>query len=474
MIKNIYDLVVVGGGASGFFASIQLSHLYKKNFPYDIKKKQALPRIIILEKTGKALQKVRISGGGRCNLSNGIEGIENLLYGYPRGARELKSGFLTFSNQDTMDWFEQAGIELKIENDLRIFPKSNSSKSIIDLFMNEIEIFHIELSYHSQVIEIIKKKDNDTLRDIFEIQILKKNTSNENLAFSFENATVNSNSKQMFEKNENHFSSHTLSIQAKNVLICTGGNSKISHYNFIERLGHTIITPTPSLFSFNISDPLLLPLMGLGVKEAQVKILETKYHSEGALLITHWGLSGPAILKLSSFASKFLYEKNYMFIIEVNWLAQFSIQEIQDILMYAKKEHAPKKINIFVPFRNKNTNESEIPLRLWAYLLEKSDIELSKKWNDLSSKDIKNILHILNKSTYSIKGKTTYKEEFVTSGGVDLKEVNCKTMESKLHPNLYFAGEVLDIDGITGGYNFQSAWTTATLASQNIYKNNPL
>lgn len=396
---------IIGGGAAGFFAAIAAAENNKSH------------NITILEKSPNVLSKVRISGGGRCNLTNAVSDIKEFVKFYPRGSKELISVFSKFSNTDTIEWFKKRGVELKTENDGRVFPVSDNSQTIIDLFTN------LASKYNIKVITGFDAADISLSGKTFTVKDRRENT------LSFER-----------------------------LLISAGGFSTADKYSWVRALGHKIIPPVPSLFTFNCKDTLLKGLQGISVENVMVKIHDTKLTSNGDILITHWGLSGPAVLKLSAFGARILSEKNYKFILEVRWTKVDVVSEI-----YKAQKHSPQKQIIKHPFRN-------IPIRLWESLIIHSGINPDKKFNELSKKDVERINSILTKSELNINGKSTFKEEFVTAGGVSLKEVDFRTMESKMVPGLYFAGEILDIDGVTGGFNFQSAWSTAYIAGQSMGK----
>ncbi|WP_459212569.1 BaiN/RdsA family NAD(P)/FAD-dependent oxidoreductase [Aquimarina rhabdastrellae] len=396
-----YDIIIIGGGAAGFFTAINAA---TKNTDL---------RIAILERGKEVLSKVRISGGGRCNVTHGEFIPNELAKNYPRGERELKGPFHTFMTGDTMEWFEQRGVALKIEEDGRVFPESDSSSSIINCFLNEANKLGIEiLTNHS--VKSIKKESNDweiaTNQDVFE---------------------------------------------AEKIMVATGSNPKI--WKLLEDLGHTIVDPVPSLFTFNCDDKRIKELPGV-VANAAVKIQSDKLKSEGPLLITHWGMSGPAILKLSAWGARALEARQYKFEIKVNWLKDYATDEAVDLIDELKYTHKKQQIGKYAQFN--------LPKRLWRSLVEAAEISLDARWADLPKKKIQQLAVELTQSVFKIDGKSTFKEEFVTAGGVNLKEVNFKTFESKKQTNLYLAGEVLNIDAITGGFNFQNAWTGAYIASQ--------
>ncbi len=401
--QSTYDLVVVGGGAAGFFGAINAAQINPEL------------RIIILEKTSKLLSKVKVSGGGRCNVTHHSFSPSELSHHYPRGQRQLKNLFHKFQATDTIAWFEAQGVKLKTEADGRMFPETNDSQTIIDRFLQAAETLGIEIQISSEVEKI--------------------------------------------EKNGDTFLVHTNDvITARKILIATGGYNKHESYQWLANLGHEIVNPIPSLFTFNDPAKEFTPLMGVAVPNGEMKIAGTKFSQTGAVLITHWGLSGPAVIKLSAWAAVYLYQQHYVFTALVNWTGLPEI-EVRNLLMKLKQEN--KKI-IF------NAAQFELPKRLWEFLCAKAGIEDRKIWSELSNKQINRLVELLYACPFNIKGKTTFKEEFVTCGGVALSAIDLQTMESKKVQGLFFAGEVLDVDGETGGFNFQSAWTTGWVAAQAI------
>lgn len=398
--------VVVGGGAAGFFAAINL-----KEFEPD-------REVIILEKSQKLLSKVRVSGGGRCNVTHACFDPTELVRNYPRGERELKGPFHFFDTSDCIAWFSKRGIELKGEEDGRMFPSTDSSETIIDCFLSEA-----------------KKKGVSILMGTA-VQSIKKNNKWKLLLSTSE------------------------SMECDSLIIAIGGNSKATHYQLVEELGHRIVPPIPSLFSFNLKKEKLNSLLGISVN-ACVRIQGTDSEECGPLLITHWGLSGPAILKLSSKEAVYLHKKNYFFNFSIEWMA--SAKEWLD----EKRSSDGAKLLL-------NVKPNTIPKRLWIYLLDRAGLDEKFKLADMNKAQIDAFTELMEKDLYQAKGKTTFKEEFVTCGGVDLKEINFKNMQSKIHEDLYFAGEFINIDALTGGFNFQAAWTTSWLAAKGISEKNKL
>lgn len=397
---------VIGGGAAGFFAAINLAI---KHPDYDIE---------LLEKSSKLLSKVKVSGGGRCNVTHACFDKHELVKNYPRGNRELLQVFSRFDTNDTITWFKQQGIKLHTEEDGRMFPESNSSQTIIDCFLHLTEKHHIRIRKNTEVLHITAQPDGFELKTTDGL------------------------------------------ISADAVICAMGGHPKSGFYDVLRRLGHTIQEPLPSLFTLNFpQEKLIKDLMGLSVQNAEVQIKDTKLKYSGPVLITHWGLSGPAVLKLSAFAAKEFYEKNYHSEIRLNWVYPLKTHEVEEELKLIRTTK-----NKSYPLSQSQFN---LPKRLWEYLCTKADISNQKPWAELSTKQLNALALLLSASAYSMEGRTTFKEEFVTCGGVSLKEVDLKTMQSKKVPGLFFCGEVLDIDGITGGFNFQSAWSTAWICSEN-------
>jgi len=400
---KIYDIIIVGGGAAGFFAAINIAE-QNKNL-----------KVAILERGKMGLQKVKVSGGGRCNVTH-AEFIPNeLIKNYPRGEKELLGPFHKFMTGDTMEWFEKRGVQLKIEDDGRIFPITDSSQTIIDCFLKEAKKHHVEVLYNHSVKTI--EKQNGTW----------------------------------------HLKTSEGDFMSEKIVIATGSNPKV--WQLLENLGHTISQPVPSLFTFNIKDKKIESTPGVVVQNVEVKVLETDLVSEGPLLITHWGMSAPAILKLSAFGALELAKRDYKFLIEINFIRK-TAEECLEILKNLKIELAKKTVFKSVEF--------DLPKRLWQQLVLASEMDSEQRWADMNKQQLESLTIQLTQAVFKVDGKSTFKEEFVTAGGIDLKEVNFKTFESKLHSGLYFAGEVLNIDAVTGGFNFQNAWTNAYIVSKSI------
>ncbi len=399
-----YNVLIIGGGAAGFFTAI------------NTKEKNPELSVGILEKSKEVLQKVKISGGGRCNVTHACFDPKELTEFYPRGKRELLGPFHQFMTGDTMEWFEQRGVSLKIESDHRIFPESNSSQSIIDCFLKATQNLGVDVKKSEGVKSFTK------VADVWKV--------------------VTTTNEYTCDK-----------------LVVTAGSSK-PMWNLLTELGHTIVQPVPSLFTFNIQDPLLKDLPGVSVQNVEVSIKDTKLTSTGPLLITHWGTSGPAVLKLSAFGALLLAEKDYQYQVTINWLS-CNRQQALDRLFAYKKNEVKSILEKRSPFET-------ISKRLWNRFLEVCEIDGQTKWADVAHKKLEKLADKLTATLFHAQGKSTFKDEFVTAGGIKLKEVNFKRFESKLHPNLFFAGEILNIDAVTGGFNFQNAWTGGWMVSEAI------
>lgn len=405
-ILALMKVAIVGGGAAGFFAA------------FSVKEHHPKAHVIIFEKSDKILSKVKISGGGRCNVTNACFHPSRLSKFYPRGEKQLKKAFSIFQPKDTVEWFAKRGVELKAEPDKRMFPMTDDSQTIIDCFLKEAQLKKIQIVRQYPVKELIPEEKGFTI--------------------------VFKDSKEQFDK----------------IIVATGGSPKISGFEWLQNIGHAIINPIPSLFTFNMPKEPIKELMGLVVENATARIQGTKLAYTGPVLITHWGMSGPAILKLSAWGARLLYDRNYKFNVQMNWLSVKSEDEVRDILNTEIQHIRMKKIA--------NANPFGLPSRMWSFLLEKVQINSDTLWMDLSKKNINKLINVLLNDVYVVSGKTTFKSEFVTCGGLCLSDVDMKTMQSRICRDLYFAGEVLDIDGITGGFNFQAAWTTGYIAGKLI------
>jgi len=401
------DVVIIGGGAAGFFTAINAAEKNPKQ------------KIIILERGKEVLTKVKVSGGGRCNVTHAEFLPKELARNYPRGEKELLGPFHTFMTGDTIDWFAKRGVVLKIEEDGRMFPVSDSSQTIIDCFLTETKRLGVEVLLNQSVKEIQKVADSFVLT-----------TSSER-------------------------------FYAKKIVVATGSNPKI--WKLLEDLGHAIVPAVPSLFTFNVKDSRIIDLPGIST-EASVKVLDAKgktvLENNGPLLITHWGMSGPAILKLSAWGARLLAPLHYRFSIKVNWLNDLSEETVFEVFKELRITQGKQTIFKYAQFG--------LPKRLWQNLVKATGVNETLTWAEATREILQNLANQLTAGTFEVHGKSTFKEEFVTAGGVDLKEVNFKTFESRICKNLYFAGEVLNIDAITGGFNFQNAWTSGFIVAQNL------
>lgn len=419
-------LVVIGGGAAGFFCAVNAARL-NSNL-----------HVTILEKTSKLLSKVRISGGGRCNVTPALFDVAEMSRRYPRGQHFVKKTFHQFFTTDTIRWFEERGVKLKAEKDGRMFPISDSSQTIIDCLMNEANKYGVEIRLNAEVKELAV----GSLQPANTEQAIPASDSViENKVF-----TLTLANRQL--------------LTANFVVLATGGYPKTAMLDWLHNLGHRFSTPVPSLFTFNLPKHPITELMGVSMERARVKVECSKLVEEGPLLITHWGLSGPAVLRCSAWGARELAERAYNFKVHINWLPDYNEQSLKDVFQQSRRTNAVKKVA--------NLNTGDLPSRLWLFLLQQSGINTEIRLADLPAKAENLLVKNLVDYAVEVKGKTTFKEEFVTSGGIALSEVDANTMMSRKHPNLFFAGEVLDVDGITGGFNFQHAWTSGWIAATSI------
>ncbi|MGV3588527.1 MAG: NAD(P)/FAD-dependent oxidoreductase [Adhaeribacter sp.] len=401
-------VAVIGGGAAGFFAAITCAQQNPKLTVY------------LFEKTSKLLSKVKVSGGGRCNVTHHCFNPHQLTQYYPRGGKFLKTGFKIFGAEDTVNWFQQRGVQLKTEADGGMSPVTDDSTTIVNCLLNQAQKVGLKININTAVQEIIPLQNG---ADGFNLKL-----------------------------------SAGEEIRVAKVLVSTGGNPKPESYAWLQVLGHTINRPVPSLFTFNVPESPLKELQGISVNQAKVKIAGQALENEGPLLVTHWGFSGPAVLKLSAWAARALHDLDYKFQVLISLAPAFTETTLRQELANYRQQY-PKRVVSGNPLFN-------IPQRLWKALTELAAIPEKTIWAELPAKNQNKLVEQLLRAPFEVKGKTTFKEEFVTCGGVDLKEVNPETMESKIINNLYFAGEVLDIDGVTGGFNFQAAWTAGYLAGK--------
>lgn len=395
-------ITIIGGGAAGFFAAIRAAECHPD------------AEITILERGRDVLQKVKISGGGRCNVTHACFDPRELVKFYPRGQKELRGPFTRFACGDTMGWFEDRGVTLKIEEDGRVFPTTDSSQTIIDCLWREVHKAGIRVKTLARVLDF------------------------------FPDDQKSNSWKIITEEKE---------ITSDILFVMTGSNPRV--WQILEKLGHGIVPPVPSLFTFNIKDDRIRELPGVSLPKASIHLPELKLRTEGPLLITHWGMSGPAILKLSAWGAREMHDCQYRFRILINWTIQGE-EEIKEMIEDARRDKGQRMVS--------KDNITQIPNRLWQQLVRAAGISEQLRWAETGKKQINRLVQQLTAAEFSVDGKSTFKEEFVTAGGVDLREVNFKTFESKLFPGLFFAGEVLNIDAVTGGFNFQAAWTGGWIA----------
>jgi predicted Rossmann fold flavoprotein len=401
------QLIVIGGGAAGFFCAINAARMDRSL------------KVTIIEKSNKLLSKVRVSGGGRCNVTHACFDIAEMSKRYPRGQNFVKKTFHQFFTTDTINWFEERGVKLKTEDDGRMFPVTDSSQTIIECLLKEA---------NKSGAEILMNKEVKNLSMV--------------------------NGQWLIKLSDSRL------LTSDYVCIASGGYPKSSMFDWLKELGHTIEEPVPSLFTFNLPNHPITKLMGVSVEKSKVKIQNSKLEEAGPLLITHWGLSGPAVLRLSAWGARELKIKNYELRIIINWLPDYNEENLRKKFQELRIENASQKVI--------NKNSFGLPSRLWEFLAEQSGVKNEWRWADLPSAEQNRFIKNLFSYECEVKGKTTFKEEFVTAGGIKLNEIDANTMMSKKAPNLFFAGEVLDVDGITGGFNFQHAWTSGFVAAKNI------
>ena len=404
-------VIVIGAGAAGFFCAIQIAELHPD---WEIR---------ILEKSNKILSKVKVSGGGRCNVTHACPDVEVLLKKYPRGARFLKKAFYQFATKNTIQWFAKNGVSLHTEKDGRMFPTTNNSETIIDCFLQKVHQYDIKVLTGQEVVHV--EKLNHEKDASFVISLANQDK-----------------------------------ITADAICMATGGMLKSDKFTWLTLLGHTIVEPVPSLFTFNVVEKNITTLMGVAVDNAIIQWKGNKTTEQGPLLITHWGISGPAAIKLSAWCARELANDNYEGAILINWTPEYNESTLKMDWINLRMDLGRREMGSKNPFN--------LPQRLWQYFLQEAGIVYTTKWADLKSTQQQLLIQSLTKTTLNVKGKTTFKEEFVTCGGIELSEIDANTMESKLVSGLHFAGEMMDVDGITGGFNFQHAWTSGWIAAQHI------
>lgn len=401
--------MVAGGGAAGFFCAVNAARLCPQL------------EVVLLEKTGKLLSKVKVSGGGRCNVTHNAPDITYMAKRYPRGQNFVKKSFSHFFVPDTIAWFAERGVRLKAEEDGRMFPVTDDSQTIIDCLLKEADKHHVIIETSTEVTVLEKAADGR-----WQLQLQQGRT-----------------------------------LVADYVCIAAGGYAQAGKFSWLEKTGHTIVAPAPSLFTFNMPGNPVIGLMGVATT-AHVKIAGTKLQENGPVLITHWGVSGPAILRLSAWGARELQDMQYTFTAIINWVPDYNENTLREAWQSLRFDLGKQKIHHKNPFN--------LPQRLWHFLLQQTGITEDMRWADVPAKDQNRLQKLLCGMEFPVKGKTTFKEEFVTCGGIMLSEIAPATMESRIVPNLFFAGEVMDVDGITGGFNFQHAWTSGFIAAEAICK----
>ena len=407
-------VAIVGAGAAGCFCAIEL------------KRRMPSASVEVFEAGTKALAKVAITGGGRCNLTNSFEGISSLSIAYPRGDKLMKRLFRSFDQQSTWQWFENEGVKLVLQEDHCVFPASQDAMEIVNTLQARMRQAGVTLHTKRKVTGIFPRPEGGYTISVAEpVEATKR-----------------------------------LEYFADIVVVTTGGSPKLSGLGMLDGLDLEIVPPVPSLFTFNLPGSPVRELMGTVVENASASLVGTKFKASGPLLITHWGMSGPAILKLSSYAARYLAENEYSATLSVNWFGDAGEQDVRDRITALSKDNPQKQIL--------NTHPSELPSRLWSYLISKCGIREDARWAELGSKGMNRLVNMLINDEYQIRGKSRFKEEFVTCGGVALSNINLNTLESKNHPGLYFAGEVLDVDAITGGFNLQAAWSMGYTVARSI------
>jgi predicted Rossmann fold flavoprotein len=423
MCADSKHLIVIGGGAAGIYCAVNAARLCPGL------------RVTVLEKTGKLLSKVKVSGGGRCNVTHACFDITEMSGRYPRGGQFVRRELYRWGVTDTLSWFEERGVPLKTESDGRMFPVTDSSQTVIDCLLREVDRYGVEIRLHTEVKEVTGSAPADVMRST------PTGASADSGSYGVRLADGRT-------------------LHADYVCVACGGYPKSGMFDWIRRLGHTIEEPVPSLFTFNMPGDPITRLMGVAVASAQVKIVDTRIVERGPLLVTHWGLSGPVILRLSAWGARELAAGAYRFSIRVNWLPEWSDNQIRERMQLLRYEWAARLVG--------NGNPFALPQRFWEYCVAAAGIPEGLRWADLPAKDQNRLVNFLWTAEYAVAGKTTFKEEFVTAGGVRLAEVDPVSCQSRISAGLYFAGEVLDVDGITGGFNFQHAWSSGWIVADSV------
>ncbi len=453
-------IAIIGAGAAGCFCAVEL------------KRRMPSASVEVFEAGAKALAKVAITGGGRCNLTNSFEGISSLSAAYPRGDKLMKRLFRTFDQKSAWQWFENEGVKLVLQEDHCVFPASQDAMEIVNTLLARMRQAGVTLHTKRKVTGIFPRPDGGYTLSVSELskvqslrhaQLPRGSVAELSKVQSLQHAQLPIGSvpelvegpmPQKYQRRDDR------NFQADIVVVTTGGNPKLSGLGMLDGLDLEIVPPVPSLFTFNLPGSPVRELMGTVVENASASLVGTKLKAAGPLLITHWGMSGPAILKLSSYAARYLAEKEYSATLSVNWFGGLGEQDVRDRILSLSKDNPQKQIL--------NSHPSELPSRLWAYMITKAGIREDTRWAELGSKGVNRLVNTLINDEYQIRGKSRFKEEFVTCGGVALSNINLNTLESKNHPGLYFAGEVLDVDAITGGFNLQAAWSMGYTVARSI------
>lgn len=434
-------IAIIGAGAAGCFCAVEL----KRRIPS--------ASVEVFEAGAKALAKVAITGGGRCNLTNSFEGISSLSAAYPRGDKLMKRLFRTFDQKSAWQWFENEGVKLVLQEDHCVFPASQDAMEIVNTLLARMRQAGVTLHTKRKVTGIFPRPDGGYTLSVSELSKVQS-LQHAQLPIGSVPELVEGPMPQKYQRRDDR------NFQADIVVVTTGGNPKLSGLGMLDGLDLEIVPPVPSLFTFNLPGSPVRELMGTVVENASASLVGTKFKASGPLLITHWGMSGPAILKLSSYAARYLAENEYSATLSVNWFGDAGEQDVRDRITTLSKDSPQKQIL--------NTHPSELPSRLWNYLISKCGIREDARWAELGSKGMNRLVNTLINDEYQIRGKSRFKEEFVTCGGVALSNINLNTLESKTHPGLYFAGEVLDVDAITGGFNLQAAWSMGYTVARSI------
>lgn len=453
-------IAIIGAGAAGCFCAVEL------------KRRMPSASVEVFEAGAKALAKVAITGGGRCNLTNSFEGISSLSAAYPRGDKLMKRLFRTFDQKSAWRWFENEGVKLVLQEDHCVFPASQDAMEIVNTLLARMRQAGVTLHTKRKVTGIFPRPDGGytlSVSELSKVQSLRRAQLPRGSVAEFSKEQSLRNAQRPVGSvhelvegpmSQNYQRRDDRNFQADIVVVTTGGSPELSGLGMLDGLELEIVPPVPSLFTFNLPGSPVRELMGTVVDNANASLVGTKLKAAGPLLITHWGMSGPAILKLSSYAARYLAENEYSATLSVNWFGELGEQDVRDRILSLSKDNPQKQIL--------NSHPSELPSRLWAYMITKAGIREDTRWAELGSKGMNRLVNTLINDEYQIRGKSRFKEEFVTCGGVALSNINLNTLESKTHPGLYFAGEVLDVDAITGGFNLQAAWSMGYTVARSI------